>query len=166
MRVLGIDPGTGILGFGVVEASRTGDIRLVDGGIVKTPANQADSERLHTIYRELSQIIVERQPDVIAVEKLFFAQNVTTAMSVAQARGVVLLCGRQHNLTLFEYTPLQVKLALTSYGRADKKQVQAMVRVALGLKVVPQPDDCADALAVAICHANSAGHLSARARGV
>ncbi len=156
MRILGIDPGTGILGFGVVDANSTGKITLVDGGVIKTPPKQADSIRLLTIYDELSGIIKEYKPEVMAVEKLFFAQNVTTAMSVAQARGVVLLCGEQSGLTLFEYTPLQIKQALTGYGRADKSQIQEMVRIILRLDTVPQPDDCADALAAAICHSMTA----------
>lgn len=152
MRILGIDPGTGILGFGVIDASSGGKAKLVDAGVIKTPAKQVDSDRLFTIYHELEEIIKEHQPDVMAVEKLFFAQNVTTAMSVAQARGVVLLLGKQNGMELYEYTPLQIKQALTGYGRAEKKQIQEMVRVILGLKDVPQPDDCADALAVAITH--------------
>jgi crossover junction endodeoxyribonuclease RuvC len=156
MRILGIDPGTGILGFGVVDAVSPHKLKLVDGGVIRTPVKQADSERLKTIYEELSEIIREHKPDTMSVEKLFFAQNVTTAMSVAQARGVVLLCGVQNELTLFEYTPLQIKQALTGYGRADKKQMQEMVRVILNLQEVPKPDDCADALAAAICHSMTA----------
>lgn len=152
MRILGIDPGTGILGFGVIDVDAKGKASLVDAGVIRTPVKQADSDRLNTIYDELHQIITELKPQVMSVEKLFFAQNVTTAMSVAQARGVVLLCGKQHNLELHEYTPLQIKQSLTGYGRADKKQMQEMVRVLLGLKEVPKPDDCADALAAAICH--------------
>jgi crossover junction endodeoxyribonuclease RuvC len=151
MRILGIDPGTGILGFGIIDVGATKKLSLVDAGVIRTPVKQADSERLATIYEELQQIIDEIKPDVMAVEKLYFAQNVTTAMSVAQARGVVLLCGRQHNLELHEFTPLQIKQAVTGYGKADKKQVQEMVRVLLGLKAVPKPDDAADALAAAIC---------------
>lgn len=152
MRILGIDPGTGILGFGVIDIDDRGKTKLVDAGVIRTPVKQADSERLATIYDELHEIITEHKPEVMAVEKLFFAQNVTTAMSVAQARGVVLLCGKQHKLELHEYTPLQIKQALTGYGRADKKQMQEMVRVILELKEVPKPDDCADALAAAICY--------------
>ena len=155
MRILGIDPGTGILGFGVIDVDVRGKATLVDGGVIRTPAHQADSDRLITIYDELHEIISELKPTVMSVEKLFFAQNVTTAMSVSQARGVVLLCGKQHGLELYEYTPLQIKMAITSYGKADKKQVQEMVRVILGLEEVPKPDDCADALAAAICHAHS-----------
>lgn len=152
MRILGIDPGTAILGFGVIEIDARKKATLVDAGVIRTPAKQANSDRLETIYDELHEIIAELKPSVMSVEKLFFAQNVTTAMSVAQARGVILLCGKQHKLELFEYTPLQIKQAMTGYGRADKKQMQEMVRVMLGLTEAPQPDDCADALAAALCH--------------
>jgi crossover junction endodeoxyribonuclease RuvC len=155
MRILGIDPGTGILGFGIIDVSPKRSFSLVDAGVIRTPVKQADSLRLATIYRELQEIIKATKPEIMSVEKLFFAQNVTTAMSVAQARGVVLLCGEQHKLELHEYTPLQIKQAITGYGRADKKQMQEMVRVLLALKVVPQPDDAADALAAAICCAMS-----------
>lgn len=151
MRIIGIDPGTGILGFGIIEASR-GDMRLVDAGVIRTPVKEDDAVRLQTIYDELTDIIVETKPTVMSVEKLFFAQNVTTAMTVAQARGVVLLTGKQAGLEIFEYTPLQIKQALTGYGRAEKKQIQEMVRVILKLKEAPKPDDCADALAAAITH--------------
>lgn len=151
MRILGIDPGTGILGFGVIDIVK-GKPSLVDAGVIRTPVKEEDSMRLETIYDELHEIIVELKPQIMSVEKLFFAQNVTTAMTVAQARGVVLLCGKQHKLDLYEYTPLQIKQAITGYGRAEKKQIQEMVRVILGLKEVPKPDDCADALAAAICH--------------
>lgn len=156
MRILGIDPGTGILGFGVIDVKKNGKSVLVDGGVIRTPVKQEDSLRLRTIYDELTEIITEHKPDIMSVEKLFFAQNVTTAMSVSQARGVVLLCGVQNNLTLFEYTPLQIKQAVTGYGKADKKQVQEMVRVILGLETIPKPDDAADALAAAICHSMTA----------
>lgn len=152
MKIIGIDPGTGILGFGIIEASVGGKAKLLDAGVIKTPPKQPDSERLATIYTELEGIIKEFKPEVMVVEKLFFAQNVTTAMSVSQARGVVLLLGEQHGMDLYEYTPLQIKQALTGYGRAEKKQIQEMVRVILGLKEVPKPDDCADALAVAITY--------------
>lgn len=158
MRILGIDPGTGILGFGVIDIDAKGKATLLDAGVIRTPVKQADSDRLLTIYDELHEVILDQKPQVMSVEKLFFAQNVTTAMSVAQARGVVLLCGKQHGLELYEYTPLQIKQALTGYGRADKKQIQEMVRVILALKEVPTPDDCADALAAAICHSMMAKH--------
>ncbi len=151
MRILGIDPGTGILGFGVIDVAANGQAKLVDAGVIRTPAKQPDSDRLQTIYDELHEVITACKPTVMSVEKLFFAQNVTTAMTVSQARGVVLLCGKQHGLELHEFTPLQIKQTLTGYGRADKKQIQEMVRVLLGLKEVPKPDDAADALAAAIC---------------
>lgn len=152
MRILGIDPGTGILGFGVIDASGMNKAKLIDGGVITTPAKQEDSLRLLTIYEELTEIIKVTKPEVMAVEKLFFAQNVTTAMTVSQARGVVLLCGVQAGMPVYEYTPLQIKQALTGYGRAEKKQIQEMVRIVLGLNEIPKPDDCADALATAICH--------------
>src|SRR5690606_39163172 len=151
MRILGIDPGTGILGFGVIDIDARDKARLIDAGVIRTPVKQADSDRLFTIYDELNQIVHETKPQIMAVEKLFFAQNVTTAMSVSQARGVVLLLGKQHDLELHEYTPLQIKQAVTGYGKADKKQVQEMVRVILGLETVPKPDDAAGGLAAAIC---------------
>ncbi len=155
MRILGIDPGTGILGFGVIDVDQKGKVSLVDAGVIRTPAKQPDSERLSTIYDELHEIITSCKPQIMSVEKLFFARNVTTAMSVSQARGVVLLCGKQHELELYEFTPMQIKQAVTGYGKADKKQIQEMVRVLLGLKEVPKPDDAADALAAAICCATS-----------
>lgn len=151
MRIIGIDPGTGILGFGIIEFNK-GKSQLVDGGVIRTPVKEDDAVRLLTIYEELTDIIAETKPDEMAVEKLFFAQNVTTAITVAQARGVVLLTGMQANLKISEYTPLQIKQAITGYGRAEKKQIQEMVRVILGLKDIPKPDDCADAIACAITH--------------
>jgi crossover junction endodeoxyribonuclease RuvC len=154
MRIIGIDPGTGILGFGIIDYDGSAT-NFVDAGVIRTPVHEEDSIRLETIYDELHEIIVELNPDVMSVEKLFFAQNVTTAMTVAQARGVILLCGKQHKLELFEYTPLQIKQALTGYGRAEKHQIQEMVRIILKLKSIPKPDDAADALAAAICHSMS-----------
>jgi crossover junction endodeoxyribonuclease RuvC len=151
MRILGIDPGTGILGFGVIEVNR-GNAQLVDAGVIRTPAKEDDAVRLMTIFEEITDIIAQNNPTDMAVEKLFFAKNVTTAMTVSQARGVVLLAGQQAGLTIHEYTPLQIKQALTGYGRAEKKQIQEMVRTILKLKDVPKPDDCADALAAAITH--------------
>ncbi len=147
---MGIDPGTGILGFGVIDIVKN-KTSLVDAGVIRTPVKQADSDRLFTIYEELEQLIKEHQPQALSVEKLFFIRNITTAMSVSQARGVVLLLGKQHNLDLYEFTPLQIKQAVTGYGKAEKKQIQEMVKVILGLPDVPKPDDAADALAAAIC---------------
>ena len=154
MRILGIDPGTGILGFGIIDVSR-GKPSLVDAGVIRTPVKEDDSVRLVTIYDELCEIIADTHPDEMAVEKLFFSQNVTTAMTVAQARGVVLLAGKKANLRIAEYTPLQIKQALTGYGRADKKQIQEMVRILLLLQTAPKPDDCADALAAALTHSQT-----------
>ena len=145
MRILGIDPGTGILGFGVIEASGS-QAQLVDAGVIRTPVKEDDAVRLQTIYEELTDIIAATKPTAMSVEKLFFVRNITTAMTVAQARGVVILCGKQAGLGIFEYTPLQIKMAITGYGRAEKRQIQEMVRVILQLKDVPKPDDCADAL--------------------
>lgn len=154
MRIIGIDPGTGILGFGVIEAN-AGKAQLVDAGVIRTPVKEDDAVRLQTIYEEICDIIAETKPQEMSIEKLFFAQNVTTAMTVAQARGVVLLAGMQAGLKIAEYTPLQIKQSLTGYGRADKKQMQEMVRILLGLKDVPKPDDCADALAAALTHSTA-----------
>lgn len=151
MRIIGIDPGTGILGFGIIEVTK-GQPQLVDAGVIRTPVKEDDAVRLQTIFEELTEIIKDTKPAEMSVEKLFFAQNVTTAMTVSQARGVVLLCGKQAGLTIYEYTPLQIKQALTGYGRADKQQIQEMVRVILQLPAIPKPDDCADALAAAITH--------------
>jgi crossover junction endodeoxyribonuclease RuvC len=155
MRILGIDPGTGITGFGVIDC-HDGRSILVDAGVIRTPAKQAPDIRLRTIYDNITQVIGETKPEMAAVESLFFAKNVTTAMSVSQARGVVLLALNMAGLMIAEYTPLQVKMSLTGYGRADKQQIQQMVKTVLGLKEIPKPDDCADALAVALCRAMDA----------
>jgi crossover junction endodeoxyribonuclease RuvC len=152
MRIIGIDPGTGILGFGVVDYTN-GKFKLVTGGVITTPAHTPLDERLEEIFDGLTEIIAETKPEVMSIEKLFFSQNVTTAISVAQARGVAMLTGRRAKLPIAEYTPQQIKQTLTGYGKADKKQVQEMVRIQLGLTEVPKPDDCADALAAAITQA-------------
>lgn len=149
-RILGIDPGTGILGFGIIDVETNGKSVLIDAGVIRTASTETDSNRLLTIYEELQSIIKLHKPTVMSVEKLFFAQNVTTAMTVSQARGVVLLLGEKNSMELHEFTPLQIKQAITGYGRADKKQIQEMVRILLGLNEVPRPDDCADALAAAL----------------
>lgn len=151
MRVIGIDPGTGILGFGVIDF-HNGKAKMVTAGVITTPAHTPLDERLEEIFDGLTDIIAETKPDVMSIEKLFFAQNVTTAMSVSHARGVAMLTGRKARMLIAEYTPLQIKQTLTGYGKADKKQMQEMVRIHLGLKDVPKPDDCADALAAAITH--------------
>jgi crossover junction endodeoxyribonuclease RuvC len=153
MRIIGIDPGTGILGFGVIDVEGQ-KLQLVDAGVIRTPVHEDDAVRLETIFQELTDIIVQTKPVIMSVEKLFFARNVTTAMTVSQARGVVLLCARLAGLQIFEYTPMQIKQAITGYGKADKKQMQEMVRILLKLKEIPEPDDAADALAAAITHAS------------
>lgn len=149
MRIIGIDPGTGILGFGVIDFKQ-GKTTLVTAGVITTPAHTPLPDRLEEIYNGLTEIIAETSPTVMAIEKLFFNQNVTTAMSVSHARGVAMLTGKQASLKIEEYTPLQIKQTMTGYGRADKKQMQEMVRQQLGLKEAPKPDDAADALAAAI----------------
>lgn len=151
MRILGIDPGTGILGFGVIDAK--GQTKtLVDAGVIRTRPHQPLDERLVEIYHEIQQIIAETKPEIMVIEKLFFAQNVTTAISVSHARGVVMLAGKQAGLSVIELTPLQIKQSLTGYGRATKNQVQQMVQTVLKLSQLPEPDDCADALAAALCY--------------
>ena len=151
MRIIGIDPGTGILGFGVIDVIK-GKATMVTAGVVRTPAHTPLDERLEEIYDSLTEIIAETKPTVMSIEKLFFARNVTTAMSVSHARGVAMLAGKKGKLELAEYTPLQIKQTLTGYGKADKKQVQEMVRVHLNLQEIPNPDDCADAMAAAITY--------------
>jgi len=151
MKIIGIDPGTGILGFGVIDVEQD-KYKLVTAGVITTPAHTPLDERLEEIFDGLTNIIAETKPDVMAIEKLFFSQNVTTAMSVSHARGVAMLTGRKAKLPIHEYTPQQIKQTTTGYGKATKKQVQEMVRQQLKLKEVPQPDDCADALATAITH--------------
>lgn len=151
MRIIGIDPGTGILGFGVIDVAG-GKLSVVDAGVIKTPPHTPLDERLVEIYDALESIIRDTKPQLMSIEKLFFARNVTTAMSVSHARGVAMLAGKKAGLVIHEYTPLQIKQTLTGYGKADKKQMQEMVRLQLGLKSIPKPDDAADALAAAITH--------------
>lgn len=150
-RILGIDPGTGILGWGLIEMSGQ-KVTPLKYGCVRTPTNHPKMDRLIHIFRSLSDIIEKNKPDEVAIEELFFFKNQTTVISVAEARGVAIVAALQFDIPVFEYTPLQIKQALTGYGRADKKQMQEMVRVVCGLKECPQPDDAADAIAIAICH--------------
>ena len=157
MLVLGVDPGTAITGYGLVrDAPREGQLQAVAYGAITTPSDWALPQRLQKIYRDLSALIREHGPAEGAVEQLFFSRNVKTALAVGQARGVVLLALADGGLAVHEYTPLQVKQSVVGYGRAEKTQVQELVRLLLGLKVRPQPDDAADALAIAICHLHSA----------
>ncbi|MDD4200005.1 MAG: crossover junction endodeoxyribonuclease RuvC [Eubacteriales bacterium] len=155
MKILGIDPGYAILGWGIIE--QTGNrFRVIEYGSITTAKDMLMSERLEILYDELREIIRENNPDVASIEKLFFNTNTTTAINVSQARGVAILACIKGGLDVKEYTPLQIKQALVGYGRADKKQIQFMVKTMLNLKEVPKPDDTADALAAAICHAHSA----------
>jgi crossover junction endodeoxyribonuclease RuvC len=157
--VLGVDPGIAIVGFGIVE-KKGHHLRPVQYGSITTKAELRTETRLKQIYEALGEILTRYKPDVVAVEKLFFNRNVTTALTVGQARGVIMLAAEQHTLPLAEYTPLQVKQAVVGYGAAEKQQVQEMVRTLLKLKEKPRPDDVADALAVAICHAHSSQILT------
>ena len=152
MRILGIDPGTGICGFGVIEVKQTGRAKMIDNGVIATPPHTPLSERLLDIYESMHEIIKLNKPDCVSIEKLFFTKNITTGISVAEARGVVLLVCKQHELPTFEYTPNEIKKTMTGYGSADKKQMQEMVKLHLDLASVPKPDDAADALAAAITH--------------
>lgn len=147
MRILGIDPGTGICGFGVIEGTTA-----LDYGVIATPPHTPLPDRLEDIYNSLHEIIDQNHPDVMSIEKLFFKQNITTGISVAEARGVCLLVAKQYNLPIFEYSPNQIKKAICGYGQAHKPQIQEMVRLHLHLDQVPKPDDAADALAAAIVH--------------
>ena len=154
MIILGIDPGLAIVGWGVVEY-RSGKFKTLGYGAIRTPAGTRTEERLAGIYRDLNTVIDHFKPDEMAVEELFFTNNITTGIRVAEARGIVLLCGEQKGLRIAEYTPMQVKQAVVGYGRAEKKQVMTMVTSILGLGEVPKPDDTADALAIAVCHGHS-----------
>jgi len=150
MIILGIDPGTATTGFGVLE-SKQNKLKVLDVGCIETDKNLDMPERLNSIAKELKKIIKKYKPQVMAVEELFFFKNQKTVITVAQARGVIIFIGKNQGLEICEYTPLQVKQAVVGYGRAEKKQVQQMVKSILGLKEIPKPDDAADALAVAVC---------------
>lgn len=150
-KILGIDPGTATTGFGILEI-KGNDKRVIDCGVISTHKDLPMPERLVELHKDLSELIKTHRPDWCAVEQLFFARNVTTAITVGQARGVILLAAAENNLSIVEYTPLQVKQAVTGYGQATKKQVQEMVKTILGLKEIPKPDDAADALAIALTH--------------
>ena len=163
LRILGIDPGYAIVGLGVIDYAGN-SFKPVKYGKIETKANTPLAERLETIYNILNIWISETKPDVVAIEQLFFNTNTKTAFSVAQARGVIVLVGQLNNIPVYEYTPLQVKQAVTGYGKADKMQVQKMIKTLLKLEAVPKPDDVADALAGAICHANNAGSISGFAK--
>lgn len=156
MLVIGIDPGTATTGYGLVQENADGSLEAVAYGVIETPAHTPMAERLLTLYKQLGELILLHCPQRAAVEKLFFQRNVTTALSVGQARGVALLALAQAGIDVAEYTPMEVKQAVAGYGGADKRQVQQMVAALLALDEIPHPDDAADALAIAICHAHSA----------
>ena len=154
MIIIGIDPGYAIVGIGVVEYVGN-KFRTLEYNAITTPAGMATTERLKKIYQEMNMYLDKYNPDAVAIEELFFNSNQKTAINVAQARGVILVAVSNRNIPICEYTPLQVKQSVTGYGRADKKQIQTMVKMLLGLNAIPKPDDAADALAIAICHAHS-----------
>jgi crossover junction endodeoxyribonuclease RuvC len=163
MLTLGIDPGTAIMGYGLVRSDgRT--LQAVDYGVLTTAKDEPAAERLRRLYLGLGEIVARHEPDAVAVEELFFNTNVRTAIAVGQARGIALLAAAQAGVRVFEYTPLQVKGAVVGYGKASKEQVQSMTTTLLGLRAIPRPDDAADALAVAICHAHSARIVGLTAR--
>ena len=158
MRILGIDPGVAIVGFGLIESDR-GTLRMLQYGAITTPAGLPLATRLAQINQDIEELIGTFRPDEISVEELFFSKNITTGIAVAHARGVILCAAEKKKIPIYEYTPMQVKQAVAGYGLADKKQVMDMTRRLLKLKSVPRPDDAADALAIALCHARSATSL-------
>lgn len=161
MRILGIDPGVAIVGFGLIESER-GSVRMLQYGAVTTPAGLPLATRLVQIENDMTELIRQLKPDEIAIEELFFSKNITTGIAVAHGRGVILCTAERLDVPIYEYTPMQVKQAVVGYGLADKKQVMDMTKRLLKLKAVPHPDDAADALAIAICHARSATSLLRR----
>ena len=163
MRILGIDPGYGITGFGVIEADR-GKQSLITCGAITTPAGMDFSARLEIIYEDMRQLLEKAKPEAVAIEELFFGQNVTTGIGVAQSRGVILLAIRQAGLEVYSYKPMQVKQSLVGYGNATKHQMQDMTKRLLHLNAMPKPDDAADAIAIALCHGRSSTSLIARAQ--
>lgn len=160
MKILGIDPGYGITGFGLLHAERS-QFRLLRCGAITTPPNTDFYWRLSVIYNDMVQLLTMEKPDAVAIEELFFGHNVTTGINVAQARGVILLAVQQANIPIFEYKPMQVKQAVVGYGNASKHQVMDMTKRILHLEAVPKPDDAADAVAIALCHARSSTSLLA-----
>ncbi len=163
MRILGIDPGYGLTGFGLVESTR-GNAKLLNCGVITTPAGMDFSARLEIIYADMKSLLEQAQPEAVAIEELFFGRNVTTGIGVAQSRGVILLAIRQAGLPVFSYKRMQVKQAVVGYGNATKHQVQDMTRRLLQLNALPKPDDAADAIAIALCHARSESSLLSQIR--
>ena len=163
MRILGIDPGYGITGFGLIEANRS-QYQLLRCGAITTPPNTDFSWRLEIIYNDMVELLKVTKPDVVAIEELFFGHNVTTGIGVAQSRGVILLAVRQAGLEIYSYKPMQVKQSLVGYGNATKHQMQDMTKRLLHLQEMPKPDDAADAIAIALCHGRSSTSLLAQAQ--
>ncbi len=158
MRILGIDPGVATIGFGLIETEKN-KTQLIRCGVITTPAHTSLASRLDQIYHDLSELLEAFKPDAVSIEELFFNTNITTGIAVAHGRGVILLACQQAGVQIYEYTPLQVKQAVVGYGRAEKKQVMEMVRRICSLKAPPKPDDAADAVALALCHARSTTSL-------
>jgi len=156
--ILGLDPGLASTGFGVVKEDSDGNLEMLDYGVIRTPAGLPFGDRVNTVNKDLTQIIKKYKPQVAGVEKLFFCANVKTALDVGQVRGVIILTLIQNNIPFYEFTPLQVKQTVANYGKADKKQIQQMVKLLLNLKKAPSPDDAADALAIAICASRAMGY--------
>lgn len=164
MRIIGIDPGYAITGYGIIEF-KNNKSTILHFGTISTKSTMPFEKRLLEISNGLDKLFIDYKPDFMAIEELFFSRNTTTAIGTAQARGVAILCGAKANIPIYEYTPLQVKVAVSGYGRADKNQVQQMVKILLNLKEIVKPDDASDALAVAICHAHSGTDKSCLTRG-
>lgn len=163
MIILGIDPGYAIVGWGVIEKNNRGQCQVIDYGAINTDKDMNLPARLVAIGKSIERLVDHFKPDVMAIEELFFNTNITTAIKVAQARGVILTSAHKSGVKIFEYTPLQIKQSLTGYGRAEKKQIQYMTKVMLNLKSVPKPDDTADALAVALTHAQTNNEIKSNA---
>ena len=152
MPVIGVDPGTAITGFGIVEECSNGSLKTLEYGVIRTSSSMKSEERLASIYNQLNEIVERFAIESAAIERLFFQKNAKTALSVGEARGVILLSLAHNHIPIFEYNPVDIKQAITGYGQADKQQMQQMVKILLGLAEIPRPDDAADALAIAICH--------------
>ena len=161
MRILGIDPGFGIIGFGVIDKENSG-LSVIDYGVITTPKEMPFNERLRVIYDSMNALLDRYKPEQVAIEELYFNKNITTGIKVAEARGIILLTFQQRKLPIFEYTPQDIKLALTGQGRATKHQMQFMVKTLLRLTKIPRPDDAADAVAVALCHSQTNQMMRAR----
>jgi len=152
MAVIGIDPGTAITGFGIIEELQDGSLKMLDYGVIRTQSSHSSEQRLVSLFHQLNEIVGSHPIECAAVENLFFQKNVKTALSVGEARGVIILNLSLNEIPVFQYNPMDIKMAVTGYGKADKNQVQQMVKVLLNLGEIPSPDDAADALAIAICH--------------